>query len=415
MAGTKITVASTPQEVVKSINAIVDGTSKINNTADSEKVVASAERATKDSAGQKISSTYIKNITASGTTVTFTKGDGTTGTFTTQDKDTIPTALKNPYSLTIQGNGSPLTNGVYDGSVAKTINITASSIGAAAAKHSHPEYATTEGGSVAKAAEAGKVTNALTLQTNGTTAGTFDGSVVKTINITASNVGALPASGGTVSGAMSVTGTLTLSKTTDLSGTANNSPALIVGGSATSAHIEMDNNEIQAKNNGTSVAALYLNSDGGAVNIGAGGLSVNGTINATTIKLGSTSILDSFAAKIHTHSYAGAASAGGAATSANKVNSALTIQTNGTTAAAFDGSAAKTVNITASNVGAAAANHTHNYAGAASAGGVANSAQKLNNGSSDYNVGNASTPIYFSNGVPVACTDARGVILKSWS
>ena len=34
-----------------------------------------------------------------------------------------PTALKNPYSLTIQGNGTTLTNGVYDGSAAKTINI----------------------------------------------------------------------------------------------------------------------------------------------------------------------------------------------------------------------------------------------------------------------------------------------------
>lgn len=73
----------------------------------------------------------------------------------------------------------------------------------------------------------------------------------------------LPLSGGTV------TGTTVFSKTTDLSGTANNSPALIVGGTATTAHMEMDANEIQAKTNGTSNAALYINKDGGDVFIGS--------------------------------------------------------------------------------------------------------------------------------------------------
>ena len=77
-------------------------------------------------------------------------------------------------------------------------------------------------------------------------------------------------------GNVSMSGTLTLSKTQDLSGTANNSPALIIGGAATGAHIEIDSNEIHAKANGSSVNNLYLNGDGGKVVIGNDGLSVKG-------------------------------------------------------------------------------------------------------------------------------------------
>lgn len=49
-------------------------------TADS--FIGNATSATNDSAGQAINSTYIKNISISGTTLTFTKGNGSTGTAT---------------------------------------------------------------------------------------------------------------------------------------------------------------------------------------------------------------------------------------------------------------------------------------------------------------------------------------------
>lgn len=47
----------------------------------------------------------------------------------------------------------------------------------------------------------------------------------------------------------------------------------------------------------------------------------------------------------------------------------------------------------------AASNHTHNYAGSSSAGGAATSANKLNT-----NAGSTTQPVYFTNGVPTACT-----------
>ena len=56
---------------------------------------------------------------------------------------------------------------------------------------------------------------------------------------------------------------------------------------------------------------------------------------------------------------------------------ALTISLNGTSQGAYDGSEAKSVDVTAASVGAAAASHTHNYAGSSSAGGNANAAVKL--------------------------------------
>ena len=54
---------------------------------------------------------------------------------------------------------------------------------------------------------------------------------------------------------------------------------------------------------------------------------------------------------------------------------------------------------TPSNIGAAASSHTHSYAGSSSAGGSATSAVKL-----DSSAGSATQPVYFSGGKPVACS-----------
>lgn len=80
----------------------------------------------------------------------------------------------------------------------------------------------------------------------------------------------LKRSGGTVSG------TLVLSKTQDANASTNNSPALIVGGTASQNHLELDGNEIMAKTDATSTGALYINTNGGDI-----GLSNVATVDST--------------------------------------------------------------------------------------------------------------------------------------
>lgn len=105
---------------------------------------------------------------------------------TKADKSTLPTQLKNPYALTVQTNGT--NQAIYDGSAAKTVNITPSNIGAAASSHNHTKAQITDFPTTLKNPAA------LTIQLNGSSQGAYDGSGAKTININYSNVGAAASS-----------------------------------------------------------------------------------------------------------------------------------------------------------------------------------------------------------------------------
>ena len=106
-----------------------------HNYAGSSSAGGSANSAVKldSSAGSATQPVYFSSGKPVACTYTLGKSVPSDAKFT----DTTYTSLKNPYALTIQGNGTTLTNGTYDGSAAKTVNITPASIGAAASSHTH--------------------------------------------------------------------------------------------------------------------------------------------------------------------------------------------------------------------------------------------------------------------------------------
>lgn len=103
-----ITAAGTAlhsQAYSKIVAAVDGGKVSYANTSDS------STKATQDSAGQQINTTYIKSLSVSGKTITYTRGDNTTGTITTQDTDShYTTGLKVCASATGTANAAA-TNG----------------------------------------------------------------------------------------------------------------------------------------------------------------------------------------------------------------------------------------------------------------------------------------------------------------
>lgn len=136
---------------------------------------ATATKATQDSAGQQINTTYIKGLSVSGKTITYTKGDGTTGTITTQDTNTTySTGTSSSSGLTKLYTG---TGTATDGTMTQSAINTALS-GKAASSHTHNYAGSSSAGGNANAAV--KLATARTI--NGTS---FDGSA----NITTANWG----------------------------------------------------------------------------------------------------------------------------------------------------------------------------------------------------------------------------------
>ena len=317
-----------------------------------------ATRATSDSSGNNINTTYIKSVTgASGTgyTITVTKGSGSTSSFT------IPLATTGGLGLVSTGTQSfagaktfastiTVNGDVYIGNNGKGYylkdkksrnyagindngsNFWIGSSGSSGGSHYGGTYLSTgfddnnEGNDtfiVSIPHVSGTSTYSHTSYyglhsgnwksyisdwrslswTNGTTAGPVP-VFTDRVGGGKTNGAAIPVATSAVSGVVSTgsqtfagdknfTGTVAFVKTADASGVSGNYPAVIIGGAATSAHLELDANEIMAKGSINSVAPLYLNNEGGVVDIGSGGMNVRGHITSgatsNTLDIGTSS------------------------------------------------------------------------------------------------------------------------------
>ena len=265
------------------------------------KMTANADIAEKDSAGNTITSTYIKNISISGTTITVTRGDNKTFTLSTQDNKVtqsyVAAADYNYWRPIPWGASNSVTEGFTPSTVTDSLYTTTT-------LSFQPSTGTVRATKFKGAliGNADTATSAATLQTNA-------GSATQPVYF----------SGGKP---IQCSGTLAYS---------------ISGNAATATRLQ---------------TARSIN-----------GTNFDGTGNITTTNWGTS----------------------------------RTLTIGGTSKSVNGGS---NVSWSLSEIGASAIGHTHNYAGSTSAGGSANSANKLNT-----NAGSGTRPVYFSNGIPVQCND----------
>ena len=305
-------------------------------------------------------------------------------THTVSQITNFPDAIKNPKQLVISLNSN--SSYTYDGSGYRLINITPGSINASPEGHTH-KYA----GSASVGGPANSVANPITLLLDNVSQGAYNGSSSKEINITPEAINAsrnnhkhtiadiTNIANASVAAARQIimnsgrNASITFAETSEDTGLLENNSFLGIIGTATtmnscrySAAI-LNAKRLSVKHASTADSAtLATNASGadkvnktltiqlGGISQGAWDGSADKTINITPTAIGAS-------ASGHTHNYAGSSSSGGAATSANKVNSSLTIQLNGTSQGAWDGSSNKTINITPSSIGAAPSSHSHSY------------------------------------------------------
>ena len=304
-------------------------------------------------------------------------------------------SVKTNLIIKLNGGSTEGTNlFTFNGSAAKTINITPSSIGAAGSSHgTHVSYSTSaplvagtaSAGSASNVSRgdhvhpaqtsvsgnAGTATKLATARniTIGNKTNSFDGSA--NISYSLADIGALPLTGGTISGGSGLTVTTAADKT----------KAFVVqrNGAAESTKMYQDDTSfyIDMTNDETAASIKFLMSATDTENGDGTGGFTNSTVTFTGSSSGSTVTAGTFTGALNGNAKT--------ATKAGQWTNARTLQI-GSSTKTYDGTANVSYSLT--EIGAAASSHTHNYAGSASAGGAANSVKtnlvvKLNSGTTE--------------------------------
>ena len=250
----------------------------------------------------------------------------------------FPSSMKNPNSLTISLNGT--SQGAYDGSAAKSINVTPSSIGAATSGHTH-NYAgsSSAGGSATKAD--GIVVSDTREYNSAPNDAAFDKHRLTADFKSSSKIGSPAGFNGMYCGVLSFA---------PWSGSPGGHGYQLAFGYEKEGHprLALRGSDLSATS-WNSWYKVYTSDD-----------------KPTLSELGA-------AAANHTHTKSQITDF----PSSMKNPNSLTISLNGTSQGAYDGSAAKSINVTPSSIGAATSGHTHNYAGSSSAGGSATKADGI--------------------------------------
>ena len=367
----------------------------------------------------------------------------------------FPSSIKNPTAITISLNdGKNITKDSYDGSTAKSFDV-------AKGKHVHVKSEITD------FPDSIKNPTSLSIQLNGGAATVYDGSTAKSINITPAGIGASASTHlhddryyteSEIDTKLSnISITLTSHNHTELAGVA--SPQAVPGKSKDgfmTYHYNVNNgltNNMPSSNNANAILTIsrhagdyttqlgFSSDDNIYYRNGVGTTSWKRILDSSNYNNYAPSKTGSGASGTWSINISGKANTAGIADSANAVAwgnvsgkpstytpsahthtksqitdfpaslknpTSLSIQLNGGTATVYDGSNAKSINITPAGIGASASGHTHNYAGSSSVGGSANSAVKLNS-----NAGSKLNPIYFSDGKPAACSYTLGKSVPS--
>ena len=358
------------------ISGVIVGT-KVTSAANAD----SAGKATNDSAGQNINTTYIKSLSVSGRTITYTKGNGATGTITTQDTDTN-TTYSAGTGLSLSGTTFSINAGASTVAYATNAgngisNITRSGTTFTVTRQngstfrfnqqdSNSTYDNFKGATSSANGGPGLVPGPTSAQVGMYLRG--DGTWHSPSDVKANNAGYSDSAGKATNDSAGNNINTTYIKSLSVNGRV----ITYTKGNGTTGSIttqDTDTNTTYSAGTGLTLSGTTFSINAGAstvayaTNAGNSGKATNDSagnnINSTYVKSVTYSGHTVTITKGNGSTTSFNTADNNTTYSALKNPNAITISLNGTSQGDYDGSAAKSINITAASVGAAASSHSH--------------------------------------------------------